>query len=138
MDWKASKVVIGESGGFEDDAFDDIGDVFAFVYRGFDDFEDFFPLDDLDGIFFLVEKLGDEGAAEAVALVFVAVDLDAVLEGFFRRVEGADGGFDFDRGGDEDLDEVHGAGANGIDTVQDEAAGGSVDKVNHVVKLAAK
>ena len=70
------------SGALQDDAFDDVGDVFALVNGGFDDFEDFFPLDDLDGVFFFVEELGDEGAAEAVAVVFVAIDLDAVLEGF--------------------------------------------------------
>jgi len=39
------------------------------VWAAFDDFEDFFPLDDLDGIFLFVEELGDEGAAEAVAFV---------------------------------------------------------------------
>src|SRR6266851_2698541 len=65
------------SGALEDDAFDDVGDVFAFVDSGLDDFEDFFPFDDLDGIFFLVEELGDERAAEAVALVFVSVNFDA-------------------------------------------------------------
>jgi len=61
------------SGVFEDDAFDHVGDVFTFVDRGFDDFEDFFPLDDLHGIGFFIEKLGDERAAQAVAFVFVAV-----------------------------------------------------------------
>src|SRR6267378_2770324 len=49
---------MGGSGALEDDAFDDVGDVFALVYGGFDDFEDFFPLDDLDGIFLFIEELG--------------------------------------------------------------------------------
>jgi hypothetical protein len=80
---RSEKLVIGESGALDDDAFDYVGDVFTFVDGGFDDFEDLFPLDDLDGIFFLVEKLGDERAAEPVAFVLVAVFIDSVLEGFF-------------------------------------------------------
>src|SRR5580692_10347773 len=80
---RSEKLVIGKSSALDDDAFDYVGDVFAFIHGGFDDFEDFFPLDDLDGVFFFVEKLGDEGAADAVAFIFVAIDLDAMLEGFF-------------------------------------------------------
>src|SRR5229473_980389 len=64
---------LAESGALEDDAFDDVGDVFTLVDGGFDDLKDLFPLDDLDGIFFFVEELGDERAAQAVAVVFVAV-----------------------------------------------------------------
>src|SRR5580658_7591677 len=132
------KLVIGESSALDDYAFDYVGDVFAFVHGGFNDFEDFFPLDDLDGVSFLVEKLGDEGAAEAVALIFVTVDLDAVLEGFFRSAQGFDGGSDFDRGGDEDFDEFHGAFADGVDAIEDETAGGGVDEVDDVVELVAE
>src|SRR5580693_5245858 len=80
---RSEKLVIGESSALDDDAFDDVGDILAFIHSGLDDFEYLFPLDDLYGIFFFVEKLGNEGAADAVAFVFVAVDLDAVLEGFF-------------------------------------------------------
>jgi len=42
---------LAESGALEDDAFDDVGDVFALVDGGFDDLKDLFPLNDLDGIF---------------------------------------------------------------------------------------
>src|SRR5579859_8253660 len=87
-------------GALEDDAFNDVGDVFAFVDGGFNDFEDFLPLDDLNGIGFFVEELGDESAADAVAFVFVAIDFDAVLQSFFGRAEGMDGGGNFDGGGD--------------------------------------
>ena len=82
---------MGGSRALEDDAFDDVGDVFALVDGGLNDFEDFFPLDDLDGIFLFIEQLGDERAAEAIAIVFVAVDLDAVLEGFLRLFQRANG-----------------------------------------------
>src|SRR6266481_1568941 len=69
------------SGALEDDAFDDVGDVLALIDGGLDDSENLLPLDDLDGVRFFVKELGDERAAEAVTFVFVAVDLDAVLEG---------------------------------------------------------
>src|SRR5437016_14529849 len=83
------------SGALEDDAFDDVGDVFALVDGGFDNLKDFFPLDDLDGIFLFVEELGDERAAQAVAIVFIAVDFDAVLEGLLGSLKSANGQFDF-------------------------------------------
>ena len=126
------------SGCLEDDAFDDVGDVFALVDGSFNYFEDFFPFDDLHGVFFFVEELGNEGAAETVAFIFVAIDLNAVLEGFLRRLEGTDGGFNHDGGRDEDFDEVDGTSPDRIDAVEDEAAGGSVDEVNDIVELAAK
>src|SRR6266436_46992 len=129
---------LAESGALEDDAFDDVGDVFALVDGGFDDLKDLFPLNDLDGIFFLVEELGDERATQAVAIVFVAVNFDAVLEGLLRFLEGANGEIDFGGGRDEDLDEVDGAGADGVDAVEHKAAGGGVDEVDDVVEAAAK
>src|ERR1700743_1685611 len=80
---RSEKLDMGRrSGGLQDDAFDDIGDVFAFIDGGFDDFEDLFPLDDLHRIFLFVEKLSDERAAEAVALVFTAIDFDRVFQRF--------------------------------------------------------
>src|SRR5258708_30119126 len=126
-----------ESSALENDAFDDVGDVFALVDGGLDDFEDLFPLDDLDGVFFFVEKLGDEGAAETVAIVFVAVDLDAVLEGFFGRFEGADGGFDFGGGGDKDFHEINSACAHGVHAIKDETAGAGLHQIDHNLQAAA-
>src|SRR5690349_2047343 len=43
------------SGRLQDDAFNDIGDVFAFVHCGFDNFKNFLPLDDLHRVFLFVE-----------------------------------------------------------------------------------
>src|ERR1700722_11593144 len=73
---RSEKLDMGRrSGGLQDDALDDIGDVFAFVHSGFDHFKNFLPLDDLHRISLFVEKLGDQRAAKAVALVFAAIDL---------------------------------------------------------------
>jgi hypothetical protein len=94
--------------GLQDYAFDYVGYVFAFVHGGFDDFENFFPLDDLHRVFFFVEELRDQGTAEAVALVFVAIDFDAVLEGLIGRADSVYGGGNFDGGGDKDLDQIDG------------------------------
>src|SRR5579863_1721984 len=75
------------SGGFQDDALDDIGDVLAFVDGGFDHFENFLPLDDLHRILFLVEELRDQRAAYSIAFVLAAVNLDGELKRLFGRVE---------------------------------------------------
>jgi hypothetical protein len=122
----------------EDDAFDYVGDVFAFIHGGFNDFENFLPLDDLNGIGFFVEELGDERAADAVAFVFIAIDLDAVLEGFLRRAKRMDRGGGFNGGGDENFDEIERAFADFVDAVEDEAAGGGIDEIDDVVDLAAE
>ncbi len=129
---------MGGSGALEDDAFDDVGDVFALVYGGFDDFEDFFPLDDLDGIFLFIEELGDERAAQAIAIVFVAVDLDAVLERFLRLFQRANGHLDLGGGRNQDLDEIEGSAADAIDAIEHKSAGSGVDQIDHVVQTAAE
>src|SRR3984893_14172766 len=129
---------MGGSSALEDDTFDDVGDVFALVDGGLDDFEDFFPLDDLDGIFLFIEELGDERAAEAVAIVFVAVDLDAVLQGFLRLFERGNSQFDLCGGRNQDLDEIEGSRTDAIDAIEHKTAGGSVDQVDDVVQAAAE
>jgi len=133
-----SEMAWAELRGFQNDAFNDIGDVFALVHGGFNDFKNFFPLDDLHGVFFFVEELRDQGAAKAVAVVFVAIDFDAMLQGLIGRFDGVDRRGDFNRGRDQDLDQVDGAFANFVDTIEDKTAGGSVDEVDDVVKLAGK
>src|ERR1700730_5342132 len=134
---RREKPVTG-SGALEDDAFDDVGDIFAFVDGGLDDFEDFLPLDDLDRVFFFVEELGDEGAAEAVAFVLAAIDLDTVFQSFLGVFQGVNAGSHLGGGGDQDFDQVLGTQADGVHAVQDEAAGGGIDEVDHVVKPAAQ
>src|SRR5882762_3528589 len=121
--------------GLQDYAFDYVGYVFAFVDGGFYHFENFFPLDDLHGIFFFVEKLRDQGATQAVGVVFVAVDFDTVFQSPIRSTDGVDRGGDFHGGGDQYLDQVDGAFADGVDAIEHEAAGGSVDQVDNVVEL---
>src|ERR1700674_5858495 len=129
---------MGGSSALEDDTFDDVGDVFALVDGGLDDFEDFFPLDDLDGIFLFIEELGDERAAEAVAIVFVAVDLDAVLERFLRLFERANSQFDLRGGRNLDLDEIEGSRTDAIDAIEHKTAGGGVDQIDDVVQTSAE
>src|SRR5207248_961017 len=85
-----------------------------------------------------VEELGDKRAAKAVAFVFVAIDLDAVLEGFLRRFECADGSLYLGRGRDEYLNEVNRARADSVDAVEHETAGGGVDEDDHIVEAAAE
>ena len=51
------------SGVLQHDALDYVGNVFAFVDGCFDYLNNFFPLDDLHGVFFFVEKLARSAAA---------------------------------------------------------------------------
>src|SRR5258706_10227821 len=132
------KLVIGRSGAFEDDAFDDVGDVFALVDGGFDDFENLFPFDDLDGILLFVEELGNEGTAEAVTVVLVAVDFDAVLKGFLRCFQGADSNLNLSGRRNQDLDEIDGSVTDAVDAIEHKSAGSRVDQINHVVQAAAE
>ena len=92
----------------------------------------------MDGIFLFVEELGDERAAQAVAIVFIAVDFDAVLEGLLGSLKSANGQFDFRCGGNQDLDEFYGSSADGVHAVKHKTAGGGVDEVDYVVQAAAK
>src|SRR5579871_316402 len=61
---RSEKLDMERSSALQNDAFNDIGDVFAFVDSGFDDLKNFLPLDDLDRVFFLVKELSDQGAAQ--------------------------------------------------------------------------
>src|ERR1700733_3764808 len=71
---RSEKLDMGRrSGGLQDDAFNDVGDVFALVYGGFDHFKNFLPLDDLHRVFFFVKELRDQRAAQAIAFVFAAI-----------------------------------------------------------------
>jgi hypothetical protein len=126
------------SGAFEGDGFDDVGDVLALVHGGFDDFEDFLPLDDLDGVFFFVEELCDEGTAEAVALVFEAVDLNSMPEDVVRCSEGVNGGGNLGGCLEKNLCEVADAVTDFVHAVEDEAAGSGVGEVQHIVELGAE
>ena len=126
------------SGVLQDDALDHVRDVFTLVDSGFNHFKNLFPLDDLDGVFFLFEELRDEGAADAVAFIFEAIDFDDVFERLVGGFHGMNGAGKFDGGRGEDFGEVDGAGADAVDAIEDEAAGGGVDQVDDVVHGAAE
>jgi hypothetical protein len=68
-----------------------------------DDFVNLLPLDDLHRVPLLVEELGDQNPADAVAVVLVAVDFAAMFEGVIGRFQGAHCGCDFRSGGYQDF-----------------------------------
>src|SRR2546430_1339762 len=129
---------VHRSSALQDDAFDDVGDVFALVHGGLYDLKNLFPLDDLDRILLFIEELRDERAAQAVAIVFVAIDFDAMLQGFLRRFQRANGYLDLSRGRDQGLDEIKGPAANAIDAIEYKTAGRGVHQVDHIVQTAAE
>jgi hypothetical protein len=60
---------------------------FALVDCSLDDFEDFLPLDYLNGVLFFIKELSDEGPADAIAFILKAIDLDAVLQSLIAGLE---------------------------------------------------
>src|ERR1700744_2670044 len=136
---RSEKLDMGRrSGGFQDDALDDVGDVFALVYGSFDYFKNFLPLDDLHGIFLFVEELRDQRAAQAIALVFAAIDLDRIFQRLFRRAQRVNAGRHLFGGADEHLHEIDRAFADRADAIQHKAARRGIDQIDHVVQPAAQ
>src|SRR5512135_3731416 len=64
---------------FEDDAFEDIGDVFGAIRGVFEELVNVFPLDDVDRIVLIVDEPAEGVAVLPVDAVFQPVHLDAVL-----------------------------------------------------------
>ena len=47
---------------FQDDPFHDVGYIFTNINSFFDPLKDFFPFNQLNGIFFFDKKIGDDGS----------------------------------------------------------------------------
>src|SRR4030095_9650543 len=68
------------SGVFDDDAFEQIGDVFAAVGGGLEEVEDLLPLDYRNRVALLIEELDDGVLMAAVCLMFELLDGSGHLE----------------------------------------------------------
>ena len=73
---------------FQNNTFNDIGNVFTLVHGGFHDFKNLFPLNDFDWIVLFVEELRDQHSAQAVAVIFQAVDFDNPTKRLVRASRG--------------------------------------------------
>jgi hypothetical protein len=65
-----------------------IGDILTTVRGGLEKFVDLFLSDELDRIFFIAEKVGEEVAFEFVGFILQSIDLDAEVYDGFLFVEG--------------------------------------------------
>ena len=63
----------------DDDAFEDIGDVFATIRGGLEEVEDFLPLHDRDRVLLLFEQPAHGVLMRAIGLVLEPIDLDRRL-----------------------------------------------------------
>ena len=129
----------GGSAVFEDDAFDDVGGVFAAVDGRLDELKEFLPLDDVEGVGAGFEELGDGGEMVVVADVFEAVDLDDFgleVGEFAGGAEEFDGLGEGDGGLDEDFGLFDEGGFDDFDVVGGEAFGECVDVVGDGVEFA--
>ena len=71
----------------ENDGLKDIGCVFGFVGCQLQYFVKFLHLDELNGVFFMLEELADGFAADAIGLVLEAVDFDTMIHHSLRLLE---------------------------------------------------
>src|SRR4029077_5285681 len=111
---------------------DDVGDVFALIGGEFQRLDDFFPLNDLDGIFFLVEKIGEQIAALAGRFIFQPIDFDAIVEDVIRLFQHANRADDFSGGFADGFSEVNDTGLDGGDVIHHQAPGNGDDKFEDV------
>src|ERR1700685_1055537 len=136
---RSEKLDMGRrSGGLQDDALNDVGDVFTLIDSSFDDFKNLFPLDDLHRIFLFVEELRDQRAAQSIAFVFAAIDLNRELQRLFRRDERVNARRNLFGGAHQHFHEIDRAFADCTDPIQHKAARRGIDQIDHVVQPAAK
>src|SRR5438034_548621 len=123
------------SGHLEDDPFDDVRHVLAAVGDDLHRLVDLLPLDDLDGIARLVEERGQAVTQQVVGAVLEPVDLDGVLvEAGIHVAQAADRPVHRLRRLDDHVGHGPAGGGRLLDPIDNEALGGRLDVVEHVVQ----
>ena len=69
---------------FNDDALNNVGDVFATIDGGLEFLVNFLPLKHREGIVFLVKELADRGVVNIVTLILKPVNLYQSLRNILR------------------------------------------------------
>src|SRR3954454_15252762 len=116
------------------DALQHVRDVLAGVDGRFERLEDVLPADHDHRIDAGDEERWDRVAAQAVALVLQAMDLDEVRPELGARAQRPQRGAHLVAGGDEDLGEQAGVLHRGLDAVQAQHVGGLLGVVDDVVE----
>src|SRR5574343_2062030 len=140
LTWTAS---MGEtrpgSGVLEDDALDQVGDVFAAVGDRLELLVDGLELDELAHVLLLTEELGHRGAHHAVGVGLELVDLFAGLEGGFHHLGVAELGQQRHHVRDtlaalgRQVGQAHDLVGHAAHVVEGERLGGVLQQVEHVV-----
>ena len=136
---QTTRVSIGGSGVLQDDAFDDVGHVLAAVRGRLQLLVDVLPLDDVDRVLAVLEERRERVLLDPVSLVFLGMDLDAVLEKGARQLHAAHLGQqhgDDLRGVDQHPRQRLGVVGGLVDLVEVHPRDGRVDQVDDVVDPA--
>src|SRR6202022_4175493 len=126
------------SGALQHYAFYHIGDIFALIDGGLDDFKNLFPFDDLNRIGFFIEELRDQCPAETITLILKAIDFDAVFESFIPVLDCVYQCSDFGTRFQKNLGEVGSPVSHRVHPVENETTSGGVNQVNDVVERGAQ
>src|SRR5882757_10361933 len=122
------------SGALQHYAFYHIGDIFALIDGGLDDFKNLFPLDDLHRIGFFIEELRDQRPAEAITLILKAIDFDAVSERFIPILDRVHQRRNFAARLQKHLGQVGRPVSHRAHSVENEATSSRVNQVYDVVE----
>src|ERR1035438_7032277 len=127
------------SGALEHDGLEHVGYVFRFVAGFLEDFQEFFQLDQRDGVEFTVEQAPDGFAADFVRLVLQAIDLDAVVQKMgVVLVEQGDGLSQFLGLSEDDVGKYLGRRRGLGDLVGQQPIAGGEDEVEDVIERRGK
>src|SRR5919198_1287137 len=123
-------------GVLDHDALKRVGHVLARVDRLFEALEDVLPPDDDQRVDAALEQRGDGVAADAVAVVLQAVDLDRVVRDGVERAQARHRLGDLARGLQQHVRQALRLLHRGLDLVEAEVVGDLVDEVDDVVQRA--
>ena len=129
---------IHRSGVLDDDAFEQVGDVFTAVGGSLEEVEDLLPLDHRDGIALLVEELDDGVLVDAVCLVFELLDACGYFQHAVAPFERVERLRDAVERLADDFDQPLRAGTDPRDLVEANHRGRRVDRIHHVVEGSGK
>lgn len=111
-----------------------VGNVFASVGGGFEQFVDFFLADELDGVLFIPEELRQKIALHFVHLIFQAVDLDTDIYDGLLAVQGAQSIHQKRAAAVHLLSQLKNSGRDGLQAIGDDPKGDVVNAIEDVVE----
>src|ERR1035437_7414062 len=121
-------------GALDDDGFEHVGCVLCFVGGGFQHFVQFLQLDELNGVFFVFEEIGNGSATDVIGHVLEAVYFVTMLHDVAVLFEQGNALGQFFALQDDESGQLGRDGRRRGDFVHHEAQGRGGYKIEHVVE----